>query len=123
MSQPKVIDWTLALEQVGQDESFLLEVLNDLIHEIDVGVVDIQSGIDKSDFDTVRKVAHRIKGSASYLNCDHLQKISFELQNAGDKGDRGTGKASELWAQIKELFADLKTAFEDLKAEIATRFK
>ena len=66
------------------------------------------------------KAAHRIKGSASYLCCEHLKDISLKLQDAGHEGTQNPAKETEILATIGTLFAEFVSALEALKAEIAT---
>jgi HPt (histidine-containing phosphotransfer) domain-containing protein len=114
----RVINWEEALNQVGGDREFLLEVLQDLFNESATAEEEIQSGVDNKDFDIIEKAAHRIKGSASYLYCEALKEVSFQLQTAGHTGLKGAPNEAKLWDQIKEMFTDFKASLVELKNEI-----
>lgn len=79
----KLIDWEEAMKQVGDDEDFLNEVLDDLVAESKTAEEEMGDSIGKMDFDGIMKAAHRIKGSASYLCCEALRVTSLQLQDEG----------------------------------------
>lgn len=126
----KVVDWTQALEQVGGDTEFLQEVLNDLLGECDAAVEEIakglakyQDGFDPEGSTEIRKAAHRIKGSASYLFCDRLKDISLKLQDAGHAGEVGAPSPAKLLNDMTSMFTDFKDEVESVKDEIERYFK
>ena len=133
----KVIDWIGALEQVGGDEDFLIEVLQDLLVEATAAVEQIQEGINISDFSLVMHSAHRIKGSASYLCCDELREISLQLQDCGRAGMKVAeakeaeakeaeakeegGEPAKLWIDIRKKLSRYNEALEALRKEASSR--
>ncbi len=56
----KVIDWQEAMDQCGDDEEFLRELLSDLQGEIDAQLVKIEEAL---------KVSHNVGGSIDRLRC------------------------------------------------------
>ena len=118
-----VINWDSALEQVGGDEEFLNEVLGDLLTESDTAETDLKNAIETTNFDSVMKAAHRIKGSASYLCCEQLRETSFQLQNMGHSGINLTDSNAqhELLNQIIIIYETFKKNLVDLRAEISKR--
>lgn len=86
MTETKPIDWKLALKTVAYDVEFLKEVLDDLKSEASTAEADIAEGISKSDCLKIKSAAHKVKGSASYLDCHPLKDIAFMLQETGQKG-------------------------------------
>lgn len=122
MAEEELINWDEALEQVGGDRDFLKEVLTDLEEECKAAVTEIGNGINTSNFEEIRKAAHRIKGSSSYLCCHRLREISLKLQEAGHAGESNPPNAPKLLQTIKEMFEDFKTAFADTSNEIIRFF-
>ena len=114
----KVIDWDEAMVQVGGDQDFLNEVLEDLLSESAQAEEEIEKAISDVDFSGVMKSAHRIKGSASYLCCEALRDISLKLQDAGHEGASGPGDSAALLNKIKALFEEFKSALAALREEI-----
>jgi FOG: HPt domain len=107
------------MNQVGGDREFLDEVIQDLLNEATAAEREIGDAIRARDYATVMKAAHRVKGSASYLCCDELMKVSKELQDAGH--DATKPGAKDLHEPIEDLFRDYKKALDELKREVAPR--
>jgi HPt (histidine-containing phosphotransfer) domain-containing protein len=115
----KAINWKEALEQVSGDRDFLLEVLGDLLSEANTAKEDISKSITNMDFEGVKQSGHRIKGSASYLSCEVLRDIAYELQLAGDAGTRSPStKQMDL---IRGLYRQFCDSLEDLEVEVKQR--
>ena len=57
MSEPTVIDWDEAMQQCGEDEEFLRELLADLRSETDTQMAKIEETIQVGVFVVVRKNA------------------------------------------------------------------
>lgn len=117
------INWDEAMSQVGNDEEFLEEVLQDLLNEAATAETDIAEGIASRNFDGISRAAHRIKGSASYLFCDNLKDVSLKLQDVGHRGHAKEGNADATLAEIKSLFETYKKNYQELIAEVASRKK
>jgi HPt (histidine-containing phosphotransfer) domain-containing protein len=111
-----VIDWENAMNQVGGDEDFLTEVLQDLLEESRSAKDEIKVAIEKKDWDTVKKAAHRIKGSASYLSCDEIKESALKLQDLGEAACKNCG--SKLENAIIDEFETYKSAFINLERAI-----
>mmetsp|Transcript_23060 Transcript_23060/g.39904 ORF Transcript_23060/g.39904 Transcript_23060/m.39904 type:complete len:124 (-) Transcript_23060:397-768(-) len=118
------INWKLAMEQVGEDEEFLNEVLQDLLTEAQTSEEEIAEGIVAQNFEGISKAAHRIKGSASYLHCENLRIVSFELQDLGHNVHTGKDvNPSAAMSQIKTLFERYKKLHQELKDEVTSHKK
>jgi HPt (histidine-containing phosphotransfer) domain-containing protein len=118
----ELVNWEEALNQVGGERDFLREVLGDLETECDSAIEEIKNGIKGKNFEDIRKAAHRIKGSASYLCCNRLREIALKLQEAGHTGELGAPNPAKLLTFIEEMFGDFQTIFEDTKTEIRQFF-
>jgi HPt (histidine-containing phosphotransfer) domain-containing protein len=113
------VDWDAASEQVGGDDEFLKEVLDDLISEADAAVDEMKSAIEEKSYDGVMHPAHRIKGSASYLYCEALKDVSLRLQDLGKKKD--TPEEGD-WEEIAAAYDEFVSYLEDLRVEVAEKF-
>ena len=102
------------MNQVGGDEEFLEEVLQDLLGEALTAQTDIAEGISTKNFDGISRAAHRIKGSASYLYCDNLKDVSLHLQDAGNRGHQKEGNPDKIMADIVSLFETYKKNYQEL---------
>jgi HPt (histidine-containing phosphotransfer) domain-containing protein len=115
----EVIAWEKASEQVGDDEEFLKEVLDDLLVEADAAVDEMKAAIEEKSYDGVMHPAHRMKGGASYLFCECLQDVSLRLQDLGKKKD---SPGEKDWEEIAAGYEEFVACLEDLKVAIDEKF-
>jgi len=116
-----VIDWTEAMEQCGDDEEFLEELLSDLRGEIDEQIVKIDAVLkkkmDDQAFLLIMRASHVIKGASSNLMCQHLREGSTNLEQAaaGANNISGDDAASveALTEEVKEKYAELRVAVDN----------
>lgn len=116
----EVIDWDEAMEQCGDDEEFLRELLADLRDETDTQVAKIEETIrnpTEQPFHRIMRASHVIKGAASNLMCQQLRQAAMELEqaasNANDLDQNASGAAMSL---VKTKYMDLKEATENYQA-------
>ena len=114
-----IVDWEKALEQVGGDTSFLFEVINDFFEEAQPALADLNEGIADGNFEKIMHSSHKIKGSASFVYCEHIKLKAAELQMLGRKGTETSEGSEERLETIKKDTEKLKQIFEETKAEIA----
>ncbi len=121
MSGMSMIDWDNALEAVGDDKVFLLEVLGDLMTEASASISEIKIGLSIRDFNTIMRKSHKLKGSASYLYCNSIKGKAHELQTASEHAMRGIFDDREielLIININILFESLCDCVTSTKIEI-----
>lgn len=109
------------MTEVGGDRSFLNEVLQDLLSEAQTSEDEIENGIAEKNFKQIKEAAHRMKGSAAYLKCFALQRVSNQLQDAGMEGMKAVERSSsgdKIMGEIEELFEEFKRCLRDLRDEI-----
>jgi len=61
-------------------------------------IVDITRAVDGGDFETIRVLGHRMKGSGGGYGFDRITDIGFALENASKEGD-----GEEIRARVEEL--------------------
>ncbi|KAL7542923.1 hypothetical protein ACHAXR_012219 [Thalassiosira sp. AJA248-18] len=116
-----VIDWTEAMEQCGDDEEFLRELLSDLRGEIDEQIVKIDEVLkhtmNDQSFLLIMRASHVIKGASSNLMCQQLRDTATNLeQSAAGANEIPLEDAGALEAEsekVKDQYADLKKAVDD----------
>lgn len=115
-----VIDWTEAMEQCGDDEEFLRELLSDLRGEIDAQIVKIDEVLknatnDKS-FLLIMRASHVIKGASSNLMCQQLRDTATNLEQAAAGANDIPSEDEETLeselTDVKEKYAELKKAVD-----------
>jgi histidine phosphotransfer protein HptB len=102
------LDWdrNFALEQSGDDEEMLAELLVLFRDSSASDLARINEGLAAEDAVAVADAAHSIKGASASLGVEGVRKIAAELEKQGRGGDLSQGK--ELAAQL----AGLLKAFE-----------
>jgi len=111
-----VIDWDEAMQQCGDDEEFLLELLADLREETDTQMARMEEIVEKkepthSTFVGLVRAAHVIKGAASNLMCEQLRVTAMSLEtNAQNADNAEVEKKTGLLATALKDFDLLKVA-------------
>lgn len=105
------LQWSreFALEQSGDDEEILAELL-DLFRESAASDVEkIKEGLSSGNPVAAGDAAHSIKGAAASLGVEGIRQISYEMEKAGRAGDVEIVKQKlpELEAFVAQL-SDLK---------------
>ncbi|KAL7468965.1 hypothetical protein ACHAXS_009201 [Conticribra weissflogii] len=116
-----VIDWVEAMEQCGDDEDFLRELLSDLRGEIDAQIVRmdevLQAGINDQSFLLIMRASHVIKGASANLMCQELREAATNLEQAAAAANEIAADdvaALESASQnVKDKYIDLKKGVEN----------
>jgi HPt (histidine-containing phosphotransfer) domain-containing protein len=111
MDEP-ILNLESALDRLGGDKEFLMELLNELVIQIDSGFSDLENAVAQSDLDRIKRTAHGFKGASANLNADRLAKLFSELELLGENPDRTAGhslldKIRENVKELKELLLNL----------------
>jgi len=96
------MDYETALERVGMDRAFLIELIDLFNREFPVSMLKIREALAGRDFASVRALAHSLKGSSASLSFHGLRQISHQLESAGEREDRQA--AEKLLAVLQEEF-------------------
>uniref|UniRef100_A0A7S2XTL1 HPt domain-containing protein n=1 Tax=Fibrocapsa japonica TaxID=94617 RepID=A0A7S2XTL1_9STRA len=107
-----VINWAEAMEQVGDDEEFLHELLGDLFNETQAHVESLKASVPSRDTETVRQKAHSIKGAAANLMCHRLREAALFLEKAGMSGTKGELTGDALNQTLDKGLEALLTEFD-----------
>ncbi|RPI75899.1 MAG: Hpt domain-containing protein [Desulfobacteraceae bacterium] len=99
-----LLDLEAALERTMGDKEFLQELFQEFMQNAPTDIETIQSLISAKDADGVRRLAHRIKGSAANLSFLKVSAIALLLENAGRDNNLAIseGLLKELDAAIQE---------------------
>ena len=104
------IDYPSALERTGGDEEFLCELLDMYISEFGPLYQQMKDAVDSSDFDSVRELAHSLKGASANLSLIELQETSYKLEISGKEADPDA--ARENLALLENEFKKLQDHLE-----------
>ncbi len=105
------LDWdrNFALEQSGDDEEMLAELLVLFRDSSASDLARITDGLAAEDAEAVADAAHSIKGASASLGVEGVRKVAAELEKQGRAKDLTQGK--DLVAQL----AALLKAFEGVQ--------
>jgi len=113
-----VIDWDEAMEQCGDDEEFLRELLADLRGEVDTQLVKIDDTLKNpgdNPYHRIMRASHVIKGAASNLMCQQLRATATTLEQAA-AGAQDMGQDASAMATVQNCYNDLKVAVSNYHA-------
>ncbi|MBU4311635.1 MAG: response regulator [Candidatus Omnitrophica bacterium] len=101
----KVFSIEKALGQVGGDRGVLKEVINIYRQEYPKQLEEIQQAINKKDAETLRLIAHTIKGAVGNFDAKPAFEIALALENIGKSKDLSNAAniANKLTAELKRL--------------------
>ncbi len=79
----ELINYPEALERLGGDEEFLLELLEELLVQVDENLPSIKNAVSDQQFDDLRALSHSLKGASANLNVTRMAAHFCELENRG----------------------------------------
>ncbi|HIJ89597.1 MAG: Hpt domain-containing protein [Desulfobulbaceae bacterium] len=96
-------DRNFALEQAGDDEEMLAELLELFSDSSASDLARINDGLAAEDAVTVADAAHSIKGASASLGVEGVRKVASELEKQGRASNlsRGRELADQLAALLK----------------------
>lgn len=80
-------DRSFALEQAGDDEGILAELLDLFRHSSLADLEKIRAGAAAQDPVAMGEAAHSIKGAAASLGVEAVRVVAYEIEKAGRGGD------------------------------------
>lgn len=109
--EKKVIDWDTAIERLGGDKEFLIELLNELVEQIDQSMPDLKTAIEQQNYSDVRSIAHGLKGAAANLGADQVSAKFYELEMMGknENLDGALDKFNEVLSMNEALKEELSS--------------
>ena len=104
------IDLTDALDRIGGDTSFLVELLNIYFEEYSEKKRLLEEAIARQDFIEISELGHSLKGASANLSLTRLQKAALSLELAGKEREiQGVREAADaLEIEIDHLKAYLQ---------------
>lgn len=101
----RIIDLEVALERLGGDREFLLELFDELNDQMGPTLNNIESALESADYDQLRHVAHGMKGASSNLGADKISVYFKQLEQMGL--DKSVDGAKEILVKIKQAHTEL----------------
>lgn len=101
-------DRDFALEQAGDDEELLAELLDLLRQSAASDLAKARAALAVADGQAMADAAHNTKGAAAGLGIEGIRRVADELERVGRGGD--LGKAPMLIDQLAALLAQAQSA-------------
>jgi HPt (histidine-containing phosphotransfer) domain-containing protein len=83
-SLEKVIDVDQAISRMGGDTALFREALEIFLQDASERVQLLRNAIERTDYESVRKIAHRLGGAASSVAAVGVQTAAGELEKMGE---------------------------------------
>lgn len=80
-------DRNFALEQAGDDEEMLSELLNLLRTSSTASMVEIKKGLNNGNPEAVAEAAHSMKGAAASMGLADMRAIAYDIEMSGRNGN------------------------------------
>ncbi|MFP5213702.1 MAG: response regulator [Acidobacteriota bacterium] len=104
-ADPAVLNFNEALSRIGGDRELLREALGVFIKDGCERIEAIEAAVERGDWDTVKKTAHRLKGGAGAISATKVMEAARTLETMGESKDRSGSR---------ETTSALKRGFEEL---------
>lgn len=101
----RLINYNEALNRMGGDKIFLLELINDYTSDFDHHFSGISTAIEESNFSEIEVIGHTLKGSSAMLSMITLNLISAQIEIAGV--EKNISAAEKLLVALKNEFEKL----------------
>jgi len=95
-----LIDYDEAVERLGGDEEFLIELLNELVEQVNENYDTLKSAIVDTNYDELKAIAHGLKGAAANLNVTRMATHFMKLESMGS--NQTIDGANEVLAKLSE---------------------
>ncbi len=105
------ISWEDSVARVGDDEEFLIELLNDLYDLIKSNIPKLEQAKQDSDFSTLKMIAHSIKGASGNLGLNTIFEITSNLEESANNSDLES--VNKYFSALEEDFKNLKYILSD----------
>jgi two-component system, sensor histidine kinase len=113
-SLPNPFSWSKAqaLDRLGGDEELLRELCQIYLEESPKLLEKLRQALAKNDAETVRQVAHSIKGEVGYLGAEKALQAARQLENLGNDND--LSQAAAVFAVLEHELIGVQLALKEM---------
>jgi two-component system aerobic respiration control sensor histidine kinase ArcB len=112
LTEDKVIDFEVAKSLYGGKKEAILEMVKMLVESFKEEEHHLQEAYDKQGWDTIKAIAHKLKGGSSYCGTMRLKKACDQLETAIK--EKRTEDYSRLYHQMMDEIAAVKQAAKSI---------
>ena len=104
------VDWQIALQSAGGDESLLADLLAAFLQECPTLLEQARRAYDLGDASGLRRAAHTLKGSLRYLGAEPCAVLALELEQAAHRCElsQAAGLLPRLEAAVAPLLPEVR---------------
>lgn len=103
-------DYATALKRVDDDHTFLKELIADMFIQLELDIQDLIINQEQSNFDSIKRKSHTLKGSFLNLSMKNIAEYLIELENLSlEKNNNELKEQIDLIVNYKD---ELKTIVE-----------
>jgi PAS domain S-box-containing protein len=100
-----LVDWNLAVEQLGGDQSLLCDIVRIFLQEYPGYLASIHDNFATQQGKDLKRAAHTLKGALAHLGAPAAHAAAYHLENLA---------AQEQWAAIPEAIASVESQMTQL---------
>lgn len=112
----EIIDVPEFLDRVQEDKDLLKELLDIFVEDFEQKRVKLGEAVTNKDFETIKSIAHSVKGASGNISAKPLREVCVVLENKG-KGRDDSGLPG-LLEDLDREYAALKKRIGTLKEEL-----
>lgn len=101
-------------EMAEGDQDFVISVVSVFLEEVPIDLEGLERAIDEEDFESIYKLAHKIKPNVDLLGMEQTRAIALEIETLG--------KSDTNMDAIKEKFPMLKKDVHQVISELQKDF-
>lgn len=102
----ELINYDEALDRLGGDEEFLVELLGELSNQITENLETVETKLAEQDFEGIGRIGHGLKGASANLDVTGIAQLSAQLEKSAEEKNGET---------IRNLVEGIKQGNEKLK--------
>ncbi len=103
-------DKSMALQRLGGDESLYQELVVMFHRDTPSLLAEIQSAMEIRDAETLRRLAHSLKGSAAYVGAQEMSAAAYQLERLAAAASWSDIPAA--WQELAKLWKQVQTWLE-----------
>lgn len=112
--QAPIIDFDLAVKQVGGERTIVIEMLTMLIDSIPKEVLSLKQAYRNGDWKKIGDLVHKMKSGASYCGAVRLKNACLEMESAVKNGE--IQQYQSLYDYLFDQFGFIESEFKTIRS-------
>ncbi|CAH1765413.1 24043_t:CDS:2 [Entrophospora sp. SA101] len=110
----------------GEDENFLLDILDDYYKQAQDTFADMETALKKKNLKKLSELGHFLKGSSAAMGLTKVKDSCEKIQHCGNKKDESGKKditEEDALIRITDLLVQVRTEYESAEAHLKGLYK